>query len=388
MIIGFLGRGPYAPTGARRPYRKTRYAFPDGFKSSRVPFFVSALIEWQTAVSRMPDRIIVLGTPGSMWDELLLSLGPANDPALEEFYEELSASVDAQQVQPPQTERLQTILSEFRSIEVYAKLVPPGITEEEQAAILQCMQQHVESGDQVYLDVTHGYRHQPMLAFGAAILLSQLRNAKIEGIHYGANEMRGQEEDSVPVVSLTWLLDLLAWADGLQQLRTSGRLRALNRVIRHQALQEALAKTEFFLSTNRIHQAGQAAKRCLGALNDAPSDPILDLTREKIREILDSVAGCQHTPQGKLDIGREALASKDYVRAAILLAEVAVDLKEQRSQLKPTEKREIFRIKDLRNALAHAGRADDSENRKVLESRKLLERELQGWYAWVENMLS
>ncbi|HRD94530.1 MAG TPA: TIGR02221 family CRISPR-associated protein, partial [Accumulibacter sp.] len=58
-LISFLGKGqPDQQTG----YRTTNYRFDAGF-SRAVPFFGLALTEYLK-----PDRLVLVGTAGSMWD--------------------------------------------------------------------------------------------------------------------------------------------------------------------------------------------------------------------------------------------------------------------------------------------------------------------------------
>ena len=58
-LVTFLGRTPKNAGG----YRTTRYRFPDGSESES-----SAFLGWTLAKRLRPNRLIVLGTPGSMWD--------------------------------------------------------------------------------------------------------------------------------------------------------------------------------------------------------------------------------------------------------------------------------------------------------------------------------
>src|SRR5437016_224243 len=99
-LIGFLGRGPYGTDGKRRPYIKARYQFND-WVSDDVKFFLHAVLGWlRQKRRRRPDRVIVLGTAGSIWDELVLSLGGSQDKVegerVEDLYLELVGRVDAQ----------------------------------------------------------------------------------------------------------------------------------------------------------------------------------------------------------------------------------------------------------------------------------------------------
>lgn len=384
-LIGFLGRGPYAPDGKRRSYFKARYRF-DDWESFEVTFFLHAVLGWLREHRRKRvDRVVVLGTAGSMWDELVLALCGNQDEEeqkrVEALYFELVSKVDAQSTIPENIREAEKELSRALGTEVHAEMVPAGVNSEEQAKILAALQQHVYEEDNVYIDVTHGYRHQPMLALGAAVLLSRVRNVHIEDIFYGANEMRPANEGLTPVVSLRWLLDLLSWADSVHQLRLGGQLRALNRVVRDTELQKALADTAFLLSTNQVHQAGEAAQKCRHILAEAPADPILDLTRDAIGDILAAVAGCQRDAQGIVSVASSALREGDYVRTSILLCEAVRKHEQVTGQNLDCDL--LREIDDLRNALAHAARTSNEAVRHALSSHSSMKETLQRHLDWV-----
>lgn len=80
-LIGFLGRGTFSQDGQRQPYRRVRYQF-ESWLSPEVSFFLHAAHGWLQHKKRKPERLVVLGTPGSMWDELLQSR--LEDPTLEQ----------------------------------------------------------------------------------------------------------------------------------------------------------------------------------------------------------------------------------------------------------------------------------------------------------------
>jgi len=70
-LITFLGRTPEETRGS---YRTTRYYFGDS-ESESLAFF-----GWALQRRLRPNRLVVLGTPGSMWDHLFegdIALGDA-----------------------------------------------------------------------------------------------------------------------------------------------------------------------------------------------------------------------------------------------------------------------------------------------------------------------
>ncbi|PYV45093.1 MAG: hypothetical protein DMG06_03735 [Acidobacteria bacterium] len=60
-LLTFLGRVPKTESG----YRKTSYDFGDGSRSEPVAFF-----GWPLQKRIAADRLVIMGTAGSMWDHL------------------------------------------------------------------------------------------------------------------------------------------------------------------------------------------------------------------------------------------------------------------------------------------------------------------------------
>jgi CRISPR-associated Csx2 family protein len=388
VLIGFLGRGPsVSADGKRRPYRRGKYQFAD-WTSDQVSFFLKAALKWlRTERNQPPDRFVVLGTTGSMWDELLGALcggrDPLDDKRIEDLWVQLAELVDRRRVTADRLPGVECELSQSLGVEVRAELIPEARTAEQQAQILAALQRHVQQGDRVYLDVTHGFRHQPMLGLGAAVLLSQLRGAQIKDILYGADDMRAEPDAPAPVVSLRWLLDLFAWADTTRQLLVGGTIRSLPRVIHDPELEKHLSDTAFFLATNQVHPAGEKARQCLDCLDRSGPDPILDLTRDAIHRALTVMAGSHRDARGILALARAALREHDYVRTAIFLHEAARTYeKTSRTELDADRIREIDQ---LRHAQVHArrGRNPLPVVANALRSRRQMEKTLRGQLDWL-----
>lgn len=386
MVVSFLGRGPYTPSGVRLDYFQTSYQFAD-WCSDKVPFFLEAMLCWLREKRQCKlAKLIVLGTSGSMWDALVCRLVPMRDE-IETMWIELSQRVDSSQVTKDDLLKVEQVLSDALDLEVRTELILPGQSKPDQAQILFVLQQHVQASDRVYLDVTHGYRHQPMLGLGAAAFLTRARGATVEDIFYGAIEMRGSKDAPAPVVSLRWLLDLLAASDSVERFRTGGSLAGLEAVIPNSEneLIEVLAKTAFFVSTNQIARATQAAHQALTLLQKAETDPLLDLMRPSIAGSLSKITACRRNPRGILELARLALRQQDYLRAAALLSEAA-DAATNELGVKLNRKH-VNAIKTLRNAVVHASEAGWARISQVMDSPKEMSRFLHEQIEWLDKSM-
>jgi CRISPR-associated protein Csx16 len=119
---------------------------------------------------------------------------------------------------------LRTALSEGGFPEPRFVRVPEGRSREELAELFRVLRCELpESGGPVVLDITHGFRAQPffaaaVLAFGRAVddLPPEVR------VVYGAFEQRS-EDGKAPIRDLTYLVEVLDWAQALRLFLRTGR---------------------------------------------------------------------------------------------------------------------------------------------------------------------
>ncbi len=90
---------------------------------------------------------------------------------------------------------------------------------------LRAMIEAVPHGPDVHLilDLTHGFRHLPMLMYTAALYLSALQGVKLDGVYYG---MLGRE-DPAPFIDLRPLLELPSWFHAVRVLKRTGSGRPI-----------------------------------------------------------------------------------------------------------------------------------------------------------------
>ncbi len=94
--------------------------------------------------------------------------------------------MDAQRVEQGTLDRRAPVLADRLGCEVRLRLISYCHTFREQEGLLRDLTEEVGQGDQVDLDITHGFRHLPMLTLLSALHLRKVRSAKIAHIWYGA----------------------------------------------------------------------------------------------------------------------------------------------------------------------------------------------------------
>ena len=102
-----------------------------------------------------------------------------------------------------------------------------------EAEVLEAFRRLVEAvpgGEQVILDVTYSFRHLPFVYLAGLTYLTAHRDVAIDGIYYGAFELRPKGAAGtveVPMLEVTSLFRLIQWYHAVRTARESGDLRAL-----------------------------------------------------------------------------------------------------------------------------------------------------------------
>jgi CRISPR-associated DxTHG motif protein len=111
----------------------------------------------------------------------------------------------------------------------------------------------VQPGEELYIDVTHGFRHLPMLALVAARYLARVVGVKVQELYYGALEMTTPEGET-PVLRLGGLLAMLDWVDALASYDKDGDYGAFAPLLAADGMEKGradlLARAAYFERTN------------------------------------------------------------------------------------------------------------------------------------------
>lgn len=179
-----------------------------------------------------PDRLVVLGTPGSCWDVLIEVLHErfgqqkSEKPqmaALKENFE-----TNGNQPEYPLTQddlnRWQKWVNANaapQDTRIEFKLIDYAITPEEQRAFIKTINDLVSDAKRLTFDLTHSLRHLSTLALLAAMVIRKHREIATS-IYYGAFEISQQNNGLSPVIRLDGLLDMLDFLAALSAYDKDG----------------------------------------------------------------------------------------------------------------------------------------------------------------------
>lgn len=357
-LFSFLGRVPKDQNG----YRTTRYDFGDGVLTGPVAFLGRPLTE---RIS--PNRLVIMGTSGSMWDHLF-----EVDDDFGDHYEdrrlELTEATENKAVEDRHLAPMEPLLAESIGCEVALRLIPYCRDESEQVEMLRLLSCHVAAGDHVHIDITHGFRTLPTLSVLAALYLRRVRGAEVAGIWYGFYD---PDTKIAPVHDLRGLLHIADWLEALAIYDRTGDYGDAAEMIG--PVGKLLRRAAFFERTSNPVKAREALTGWYQKVDRTPQDdPAAELFIDDLEQRVDWRRGADRG-EWERRLARTYLEKSDYVRAAIYGREAIItanalrrkvdnanhEVRERLSEELRNGSNAFRRLSRLRNALAHGQRSQD-----------------------------
>ena len=326
-----------------------------------------------------------MGTAGSMWDTLFegdLSFGPEADDLRWPIVE----ATDRKAVTQDLLAGIEKLFSDRLGFDLRLSLIPYCRTEQEQIELLRIMAEHVAPRDQVHIDISHGFRHLPMIALLAALHLRAVREAAIDGIWYGAFD---PDTNEAPVHNLAGLLRTADWIQALHTYDKDGDYGVFASLLGSAG--GLLAQAAFFeRATNPVK-----AREKLSAWSQRKDRfPANDPAAELFRDELERRVSWHRKPDRaswEAELALRYLEQGDYVRAAVYGLEAVISShianskgnvgdynQRQNAQEALKDGRDGFdTLSRLRNALAHGFRPWDGKIERAIADETDLRNTLQ-----------
>jgi CRISPR-associated Csx2 family protein len=383
VLISFIGKGRFVPGGTTTSYsgyERTKYCFPaeqgcpeEEYSTS---LFGAGLLQRLRTLQQPVARWLVMGTAQSIWANLI-------EAAPEEEWEALIGPSDVVQQQVAQERVTQPLLDTWQAAMTAAlgkttcrcRLVGAADTEESQMCIWQALVDTVEPGDSIVLDITHGFRHQPVLTSFMVMTLRWLREVKQVVLYYGGLELKGNRPAS-PVLRLDICNRLIEATEAVATYRHTGNYGPLaDQLESSLALANHVQAVALADETNQ--QARTAAKDILKRLNTTALDPIeitlIPLLREPLEWAVEETLAQRMARKARFAYGHgQYFKSISLLWEAIRVAATEIyglgnaeweDREEAENQLRSDslltfeEKQTLNDIECLRNAVLHGTRS-------------------------------
>jgi len=152
-------------------------------------------------------------------------------------------------------EGLRGLKNELESLNIKVKIeqvdIPEGKNEKELWELFQKILEKIDKEDEIYLDITHSFRSLPLLIVIALNYSVNIKNAKINGIYYGAIEVLGplqkvkdmdKNKRNAPIFDLTPFVTLFDWTIATKRFIDTGNASLLEELTQEK-IRPLLVKT-------------------------------------------------------------------------------------------------------------------------------------------------
>lgn len=383
VLISFIGR----PSGDT--YQNVRYRYPDG---TVLTSDTTSLFGLSLCAREKPDRLVIVGTPDSQWSSLLKSAHPEGTDAADALLlGEHSGLLDQRSPTLQAVRSAQQQLGIWLGCDVQLETIGYGISEDDQCAVAQTLASHVSSGDRLQVDVTHGFRHLPLLAMFSIFYIQSVRpNVAVEAVWYG--KLR-DDRLTADVHRLDGLLQMAKWASAVQHSDASGDWAPFGDLLPG-TLGSPLPRASYF---ERTHQPKRSAAELSAASRSLAATPLDGLGALFTPMLKQRLAGAQNNTGTSYRQHRkmafESLARNDYLRAALYAREARLtwaivrhddisckpDIYEDREDFSKTYQRSADEdlLWGLRNRMAHGFGTRNKKVEQLMEHEEALRDKLK-----------
>lgn len=253
VLISFIGTGKISDKGkAKREYEPATYKLAE--KEMSTPFMAKAMKEFVE-----PDKIFLIGTPHSMWEEVYRSFVDHRD---DDVWTEIGdwcekADEDTPVEGLPHKEAIEQAIGDGSRI----FLIHYGIDEEQiqqNINIILGMREYLTVGDEIVVDITHSFRSLPLLIMQLILYLKQIDSPKVKVTHvyYGMLEV-SQKLGYAPVVDISSMISLSDWITAAFTFKLNGSSKQAVELLEKEGGKSAARLLDKFSSVSSLNDMRQ-----------------------------------------------------------------------------------------------------------------------------------
>ena len=176
------------------------------------------------------DKTIIIGTTGTMWDNVYSQYCIKNRKEIDETYVKNLRDIERESDKntPIEDLNINKFNEEFGN-SVKGIVIKYGLNREEIFenfnSIIQLEEEFNDKDEyEVILDITHSFRSTAFWMFLVMTYLTDVsnKNIKIIEVTYGMHEITRKNDDSSPIILLNSFLEILNWIKGASELKQYG----------------------------------------------------------------------------------------------------------------------------------------------------------------------
>lgn len=326
VLLSFLGTGSME-SKKEREYKTVNYHIEDKDLGD-YPFVSAALKKYYDA-----DKVILVGTVHSMWEEVYRWFSEENNIGLDEdawaeiaeVCENANSTTD---LVIPHQEKIEQAIGNGAKI----VLIRYGINEreiKENIDIILGLQQYLEQQDELIVDVTHSFRSLPMFMMNLLIYLKNVcpKQIRISHIHYGMMEMI-RELGHAPIIDLRHIMDVNDWITGAYSFSEFGNAYKIADLVADQDKSVSNMLNEFsdLMNLNHLHDIQNISQRLSSIKNKKYETLLPQLTINPIVNSFVNRFSIQGGTQAlfQLKVAKWQLEHRKYAQAILTITEAIV----------------------------------------------------------------
>lgn len=207
-----------------KKYHNTVYSINN--KKYKATTYMPKVVEEEFGV----DKTIIIGTTGTMWDNVYKEYCKKNDEKIDRNYVKNLREIERESDKntPIEALNIDKFNEEFGS-GVKGIVIKYGLNREEIFenfnSIIQLEEEFNDEDEyEVILDITHSFRSTAFWMFLVMTYLTDVsnKNIKIIEVTYGMHEITRKNDDSSPIILLNSFLEILNWIKGASELKQYG----------------------------------------------------------------------------------------------------------------------------------------------------------------------
>lgn len=326
VLISFLGTGPLE-SKEKRIYKTVRYNI-EGEDLGDFPFVTAALKKHYQI-----DRVLLIGTSHSMWEEVYRWFNEESGRVFDEnVWLDIAEACEKANYQSelliPHQEDVESAIGK----ESKAILIKYGINEQEiveNTNIILGLQQFLNNGDNLIVDITHSFRSLPMFMMNLLIYLRNVsqKGISISHIHYGMLEM-SKELGFAPIIDLKSMMDVNDWITGAYSFCEYGNAYKISNLIESEDKSVSTLLEEFsnLMNLNHLYAIRSISQRLSAIKNKGYQTRLPELTINPIVESFINnfrVEGENHA-LFQLKVARWQLDHRKYAQAMLTINEAMI----------------------------------------------------------------
>lgn len=287
ILISFVGTGSlqqkekqgHSYLASERQYKPATYHIDDD-NIGEYPFVAAALTKYHNI-----DKVILVGTVHSMWEEVYKYFSEQNkieldEDAFFEIAEHCDNATNESELVIPHKDKIEQAIGPDSSI----MLIRYGLNEKEitdNIGIVLGLNDLINTGDELIVDVTHSFRSLPIFIMNLLLYLTNVssKRPKISHIYYGMLEM-SHTLNYAPIVDLKKILELNKWIVGASAFKNYGNAYMISELLQgvNTNLGNELKQFSDLLNLNHLDQIEKEVEKLKTMKNIEYNDPLPELT--------------------------------------------------------------------------------------------------------------